>query len=522
MVRTKKELEKFSNNLQKLSANLDDITNNVGEINNQFEDYNEQINDIKDNVKSLESELKEFMNEVKITPIIEKAKKEIIKDKEELDIKYNKHNLIRERLFNIVNNIKNGKYKDYLITKEEKNSFTIQDYYLSHVLFYVSDLMKNKNASNNIIKDALLLDKERTSLLLTLININMSNDESASKWLSDYLNTINPLNTNDYLVKLIEYVKDNETLLNVIINKLNEWKNNLDDNSLNNIYDNIGLFINIKNVNDNDYPYLYNYTSEFNDILDELYSTNIYSDFYLKINDSLNTNIKEFDFLRELIYSGEKYESALITHILENEFIIKNNGKSKKYTKLENKDIFSIFLFSLNSKNINKETKLILIKYLKEFILNFLHNFDTKEVNDINIKIDKWEAITKDGSNELELIDNLTKFIKKPFDEENNSLTLINYKTIYSFFFILIGMIVALFYSIIGISMIIVGIATLIFFIYSMNLQKKNNINLYNETLSQYKDELYNLLSEIVDIKLEINNNLNNKELLIELLDSIK
>jgi len=83
-------------------------------------------------------------------------------------------------------------------------------------------------------------------------------------------------------------------------------------------------------------------------------------------------------------------------------------------------------------------------------------------------------------------------------------------------------MIVALFYSIIGISMIIVGIATLIFFIYSMNLQKKNNINLYNETLSQYKDELYNLLSEIVDIKLEINNNLNNKELLIELLDSIK
>ena len=83
-------------------------------------------------------------------------------------------------------------------------------------------------------------------------------------------------------------------------------------------------------------------------------------------------------------------------------------------------------------------------------------------------------------------------------------------------------MIVALFYSIIGISMIIVGIATLIFFIYSMNLQKKNNINLYNGTLSQYKDELYNLLSEIVDIKLEINNNLNNKELLIELLDSIK
>lgn len=521
MARTKKELEKFSNNLQKLSDNLNNITNNVDEINNQFEDYNEQINDIKDNVKSLESELKEFMHEVKVTPIIEKAKKEIIKDKEELDKKYNKHNLIRERLFNIINNIKNGKYKEYLLTKDEENNFNIQNYYLSYILFAINDWMNNKNTANDKIKEALLLDKERTTLLLTLINIKMNNEKSSSKWLNDYLDTINPVNTNDYLVKLIDYVKHNETLLNIIINKLNEWKSNIEDNSLNNIYDNIKTFINIKNVNDSDYPYLYNYSNEFNDVLDELYSSNIFNDFYIKINNSLNSKVKEFDFLHNLIYSEERYENELITHILENEYIIKNNGKTKKYTKLENKDIFSIFLFSLNNKNINKETKLILIKYLKEYILNFLHNFDTNEVNDINIKIDKWESITKDGSNELELINNLTEFIKKPFDEENNSLTLINYKTIYSFFFILIGIMVTFFYSIIGISMIIVGFITLIFFIYSIDLQKKNNIKLYNETLNQYKDELYNLLSEIVDIKLEINNNLKNKELLLELLDSI-
>ena len=524
MPRTKKQLEKFEDNLQKLSDNLDNITNNVDDINNQFEGYNEQITNIKDNVKSLESELKEFMHEVKVSPIIEKAKQDLIKEKEELNNKYNIHNQIRERLLNIINNIDNIELvKTFLLSKEEENNFKISNYYLSSILLYFNDLIKNKKGLNNKLQDALNINKEKTSLLLLIISIKIKNEKETLKWLNNYLDEVNPLKTNDNIVKLIDYLKDNESLLNIVLNKINEWQNtiNKDENTLDNIYKNLNSFVKIKTINDNDYPYIYNYTHEFDDILDELYSSSVYNDFYTKISYSINIKTTEFNFLIDLIYSSEKYEKELKTKILENEYIINNNGKIKKFISVENTDVFSIFLHSLNSKKYSKETKEILIKYLKQYILNYLNQFETNNIEYINIQIQDWSNTTKDGSNEVELINNISEFIKKPFDEENNKLDIVNFKTIYSFVFIIIGLIISFFYSIIGFSMIIVGAAMLIYFIYFLDLQKKNNIMLYNNTLKQYEEELYNTLAEIVDIKMEVNNNLKNKDLLLQYLNNI-
>ena len=323
MARTKKELERFSNNLQKLSDSLDDITNNVDDINNQFEGYNNQINDIKDNVKTLENELKEFMHEVKITPIIEKAKNDIIKDKEELNKKYSKHNKIRERLINLVNNPNN---KEYLLTNDEINDLIIEDYYLSYILLYVNDLFNNKKTANKRIDFALKLDKEKTSLLLILINIKLNNNSDALAWLNYYLDLINPLSTNDYIVKLINYIKDDKELINKVYDKINGWLTIIDkdEDTMNEINNNLSSYINIRKINDEDYPYLYNYVNEFDDVLDELYISNIYSDFYIKINDSINLKDNSYDLFNDLVYTGLTYENKLKMNIIENEYIINN------------------------------------------------------------------------------------------------------------------------------------------------------------------------------------------------------
>ena len=521
MARTKKELERFSNNLQKLSDSLDDITNNVDDINNQFEGYNNQINDIKDNVKTLENELKEFMHEVKITPIIEKAKNDIIKDKEELNKKYSKHNKIRERLINLVNNPNN---KEYLLTNDEINDLIIEDYYLSYILLYVNDLFNNKKTANKRIDFALKLDKEKTSLLLILINIKLNNNNDALAWLNYYLDLINPLSTNDYIVKLIKYIKDDKELINKVYDKINGWLTIIDkdEDTMNEINNNLSSYINIRKINDEDYPYLYNYVNEFDDVLDELYISNIYSDFYIKINDSINLKDNSYDLFNDLVYTGLTYENKLKMNIIENEYIINNNGKSKKFTQIENKNIISIFLLSLSSKKYDKSTKEILLYYLKNYLLKHLNNYEEAiNTDEINIRLSNWNGKTSNGSNEAELINNLNESIKKHYNDENEKLTIINFKTIYSFAFIFIGIILSIFFTVIGICMVIVGTLMAIYFVYLTYSQKKTNEELCNQDIIELDDELYNTLAEIVDIKLEIFNNLNNKKLLLDYINNI-
>ena len=69
--------------------------------------------------------------------------------------------------------------------------------------------------------------------------------------------------------------------------------------------------------------------------------------------------------------------------------------------------------------------------------------------------------------------------------------------------------------------MVIVGTLMAIYFVYLTYSQKKTNEELCNQDIIELDDELYNTLAEIVDIKLEIFNNLNNKKLLLDYINNI-
>ena len=517
---SKKELETVSNNLKKLTDDLSNITNNVDDINNQFNGYNNRINDIKDNVVSLENELKSFMNEVKITPVIENAKKQIIKDKEELNKKYKRHDLIREKLIKMINNPKD---KELLLTNDELVNYNIPNFYLSFVLTSINNYLKNNKDINETIKNALSLNYEDTSLILMILYLNLNNNSEALKWLNNYLNKINPKSTDTTIVKLLDYFKDNKEFLKPIINKLNGWKADINnDNELNSII--LNNWYNSFNIDTNidDYHYIYDYCNDYENLIYDLNNSKIYTKAYEQINNFIK-NVPEIniDLLDSIVNSYYERELELRDNILKNELIIKNNGISKEIKHIKNKDIFSIFLICLNSNKYTKKTKEIMLKYSITYINELLneHKVDNKQ---IIININNWENSTVDGSNERELINSITEYLNKPYLEEIKNTNYVNFKTIYSVSFILIGFIVSLFSSTIGYSMIGIGLLSIIYFIYDVNNYKKNLTILFNNTLNDVKQELYNLIAEIVDIKLIIDNNLNNKAKLENYLNSLK
>ena len=131
-----KDIQSFSNDLKKLNESIDNITDNVDDINNQFEGYSDEISAIKDNVRTLENELKNFISDVKVSPIISEAKQQIEACEIELDKKYHKYNVVRDKYLEIINGIKDNEIdKSLILSGDDLMSINIPNYYLYSILF---------------------------------------------------------------------------------------------------------------------------------------------------------------------------------------------------------------------------------------------------------------------------------------------------------------------------------------------------------------------------------------------------
>ncbi len=515
---TKKELEKFSNNLKQLSANLNDITTNVDDINNQFDNYGEQISGIKDDVKSLESELKQFMQEVKISPLIERAKRQIDLDKEELEKNYSKHNTIREKLLTIIDHINNDRIDDnYLLTNEELSNLNIPDFYLSYVLLSINSWINdNKKSANKSIKQAIKLDKEKTSLLLTLFNYYVNRESAFSKWLNYYLDNIDITSTNDNIVKLINHLIGDEDAIKIIAKKIEKLlKNDNNDTVKNDLFKYLDNNFRLEDKKE-EFPFLRAYCEKCTELIEEMNYSKKYESIYNKFSNWIKNSNNDYDFIYGLIYSYDGRERELKNDILKNEYIIKNNGKSRNIVPMQNKHILYVFLTSLNNKKICRKTKEILLEFLKPYFLEYIDQMDNNYENDeIKIQMGDWIGFTKNGSNENELADEIDDFLRNPVKEEIEKIKFFNYKSIYSLSFSLVGVIVSLFNSILGIPMILMGLVMTGIILYGQKNIKADKMLQTDVKIDTYVYELYNLLAEITDIKITINRNYNYKEIVL-------
>ena len=512
-----KDIQSFSNDLKKLNESIDNITDNVDDINNQFEGYSDEISAIKDNVRTLENELKNFISDVKVSPIISEAKQQIEACEIELDKKYHKYNVVRDKYLEIINGIKDNEIdKSLILSGDGLMSINIPNYYLSYVLMAViSWINNNKKQCNKYIKQALDIDKEKTAIALLTLYTRINKTDIALKWLKYYLDTIDPKSTNKYFVKVLQLIQNDDKLINELKSWLKKYSQDLDEDDYNKVMEEWISFLGLnKNyINDS-----YNFILEYCDsekILNELNDSYAYSNAYTKILSLLKDT--DYDVCKDLVYIPEENEKVLLDNISKNKLIIKNNGK-KTEKKTKNDNVFIIMLNSLYSKKYNKRTKELILSISKKYILNLLGDIKT---NELIIQIGNWKGSTKDGSNEKQLLNEITNYVKEPFDKDIEDARYINYKTIYSIVFVLIGIAVLIFSTTLGVTMILVGAGMTVYFLNYTTSMKNDYRKLYEETLDTYIIELNNTLAEIVDVNIVINRNSSNRDKLINYIKNI-
>lgn len=541
----KKDIISLESDLNTLTENMKIIAGNVDDINEEVENFKEQFDEVKSNINSIEKEIKNFMIEVRGNTYVSNARLELESDEESLNKNYGQYDEIRNKINDIVNDLERGFInKNKLLTQSEQSRLSDSSYYLTHSLIAICAWLKNeKKLARKSLNKALSLDDNKTSLLFSMIYLKLDRKNTSIKWLKRYLSNQDATNMNSDILGVINLLSnekyDNE-ITDTLYSHVNSWVNKAKNDT---ISDEVSIkweefFRNNLNViKEDEYSYSKLYVKSYSKMIRKLevcYSyNNVYASF-LELLDGLKSNTDEDTIFHNLIYDYSSKELELRRNILKNKLIIECKGNleeaSSKYELYDNfistSDNFYTELNDaiINRKDISLNTKKLAISLCKDDIIRGYNKvFDNTGdfINeDIEIKINEWTGTTKDGSNEKELQDSLTDYVKKPFVEESLKQQYFSPKTIYCSIFIVIGIILAFIKFYVGLSVVIVGGIMLMYFLFITSRNRDDIIKDYNDTLNKYIFELNNVLAEIVDMKYICNKNLKYKNEFTEYIES--
>ena len=541
----KKDIISLESDLNTLTENMKIIAGNVDDINEEVENFKEQFDEVKSNINSIEKEIKNFMIEVRGNTYVSNARLELESDEESLNKNYGQYDEIRNKINDIVNDLERGFInKNKLLTQSEQSRLSDSSYYLTHSLIAICAWLKNeKKLARKSLNKALSLDDNKTSLLFSMIYLKLDRKSTSIKWLKRYLSNQDATNMNSDILGVINLLSnekyDNE-ITDTLYSHVNSWVNKAKNDTISDEVSNKWEEFfrnNLNGIKEDEYSYSKLYVKSYSKIIRKLevcYSyNNVYASF-LELLDGLKSNTDEDTLFHNLIYDYGSKELELRRNILKNKLIIECKGNleeaSSKYELYDNfistSDNFYTELNNaiINRKDISLNTKKLAISLCKDDIIRgynkVFDNTDDFTNEDIEIKINEWTGITKDGSNEKELQDSLTDYVKKPFVEESLKQQYFSPKTIYCSIFIVIGIILAFIKFYVGLSVVIVGGIMLMYFLFITSRNRDDIIKDYNDTLDKYIFELNNVLAEIVDMKYICNKNLKYKNEFTEYIES--
>ena len=186
-------------------------------------------------------------------------------------------------------------------------------------------------------------------------------------------------------------------------------------------------------------------------------------------------------------------------------------------------DFYTLLTNTLLDRNdVSPLTRKLAVSFLKK-VLDDSFNSSVGDINsnvNITLKIDEWNAITTNGSNEKELLNSVGSFAAMPYDKELKNNSYINVKTILASIFAILGIVLAFKYFLVGIAVMLVSLALNFYFIYDV-IKIKNDIELEKQKgINIYETVVLNTVAEIVDACFIIDRSKKKKEKVLDYINS--
>ena len=525
-------LSTLENNLQVLANNIGTVSQNVNTVNGQINNVQGQVDTVKNDVKSLEEEIKAFMLEIKQGTVVSNARQTILMASDEYDKKYGHRDEVRRRVNGLLQSVDINVIKKSTVENiSEETIINTPDYWLAPALVSLCAwYTNNKTLAENALKEAIARDDEKTSLLFCLVHLRANRTNTAMLWLNRYLSMQDPTKMEGKIITVLDAITSGvfgSDAKKSCLEKVNSWMMEL--NSYGEIrktqIDRWERYFReqIEKVDSDEFPYISKYVDEKDRVIDiiatsraqKTVSHELKQIMEEKYNGNYNAINKIDNLLHMLVFNYDKEELELKKDIQKNKHIIEENGDMVKALKefektsiaLENENNFYNHITNIaianNTVNADLNTKKLAIALSKNYIIEGYSNISSisssEMLPDLNIKINDWNGLTKNGSNEKELLDNLDNHLEDVFHSEVYSDHLFNIKMLIAIIIGVTGIFLTLSQPIIAsIIFCIVLIFNVIEFLRAYS-KRDAKIKQLNEIKKQHKILLSNILAEITD-----------------------
>lgn len=525
-------LSTLENNLQVLANNLGTVSENVNTVNGHINEVEGQVHTVKNDVKSLEEEIKSFMVEIKQGTIVSNARQTILMAEADYNKKYSHRDEVRRKVNGLLQSVDiNAIKKSTIESISEETLVNTPDYWLSPALVALCAwYTNNKPLAEKALKEAMVRDDEKTSLLFCLIHLRANRIDTSMKWLNRYLSMQDPTKMESKIITVLDAVTSGAFGLSAkkaCLEKINDWI--LELNSYHEIKKEQKerwekyFREQLEPIDDDEFPYIEKYVMESDSVkkivsisrAQKSITRNFKTIMEEKQLSALSSINKIDSLLHDLVFNYDKEELLLKRDIQKNKHIIEENGDvakaleqfSKTSIALEQENNFYNHLTSVAIENSampsSINTRKLAISLSRNFIIDGyknISNIDSIEaLPDLTITINEWTALTKSGENEIELKRNLEQHLDDKFHNEVYGDHLFDTKMLIAIIIGLLGIFLTLKQPILSaIIFCVVLIFNIVEFLRNYS-KRESKIKQLNEIKKQHKILLSNILAEITD-----------------------
>lgn len=431
----------IEDNLGAVAKELNGVVSNVNYMNNH-------VAEVETKVEELNSEIQNMMHEIRENTIITNARQTIMYNNQEIEKKFGYFDNVRRVTLSLLDAVKYSSiHQNTLKNLREEILLNNPNYWLTNALASLTSwVLDDKQNTYKELNNALRLDEEKTSIFFTLINLKLERTDTAINWLNKYLSLQDPTNLSKDFVNILDLVASGifgDAEKRIILNKINEWKKDLNSNQ--EIMDkqtNTWIeYIEEQETNTSVFHYLPTVTKDYNVLTDNIFITSSYKKIHNRFKNIFTTtqsNKKVDEILKTLIYEYEEQEQVYQEDNFRNTLLIECNGDRDKANKLYNKqkDVFNkkrdivslltnIAMYPEQYK-VSNETQKIALTLVKEHILNAYKEINKYlKTNEIEINLGDFKTTTTDGSNYKEATKQLDTYLSSIYDIEDKNLLIL-------------------------------------------------------------------------------------------------
>jgi hypothetical protein len=534
------DLSGINSSLRSLDRTLDTINNNLHAVSQQVAAVSLQVNAVeqqveltKNDLDKLTAEFREFVRQDAMMKNLQLAETRLVKIRQELENKYGHYEEVRRRAIGILQAVDSSLVrKETIELASEEQLLAAPRYWLAPCLVALSAwLNDNRELAEKAVIEALRRDDEKTSLFFALVTRRGGRYQSSSAWLERYLGQQDPNELKREIVVLVdgfsngifglEARKRCGVLIKNWLDELSQkpgfveaqreqWKN--------------ALLAKTERLDPSKFPHLQQYSPTWPQLQQALEGAHLHDiifqyfnfilmqevvptkDLAAAVDQLLDILVREFDTeelplrrderLNELIIQQDGDKEAA-QHLFDNEKLVEE--------KLDFTQLLTNFAMYPDESNASVATQKLAVALSKEWIKDAHRDLTAENRNavplDVEIQLDDWTGVSRDGSNEAELVGQLDQHLQNKKREalKKNRLGFGNWLALAAgagFFY----------FGLETTFLLVLSVICVLVFVYGLFKQRKNKKNIekaFAELFENHKQILLAVLSDIVDYRRE-------------------